>query len=79
MARDLKQLAIDWSEHSGLRMIACRTVEQLAEHLEKVHKAMLNDELGPATCYLYWKQVQINKQLKKELEECHKKLQTQGK
>lgn len=77
--RNLKQLALDWKEHPSLKMIACRTVHQLAEHLEKIHKELMNDQLGPSSCYLYQKAIQRNVQLRKELEACQAELQTKGK
>jgi hypothetical protein len=75
MARDLKALKQDWDTHPCLRYIACKNVQELSEYLEKIHKSLIGDE-GLASAYLYQKQIERNIQLRKELEECRKQMQS---
>jgi hypothetical protein len=53
---DLEKLARDWDKDPTLNRIAFETVEELAEHLVKVHKFLMGPESGPFG-YLYQKQV----------------------
>lgn len=54
---DLEKLRRDWDEDESLRGLAFESVEDLADHLVKVHRAMMRGEMGPMG-YLYRKQVE---------------------
>ena len=65
MARNLDALKQEWETHPCLKYIACKSVQELADHLEKIHKRLVSDD-GMAAGYLYQKQIQ----LRKDLEQC---------
>lgn len=72
--KDTTELEKDMKEHPALKFCRFPDVKQLVEHLTKVHRGMLQ---GQYSCfgYLYEKQVETVRKLKKELEECKKQIQ----
>lgn len=65
---DLAKLQVDWAEDPRLRRLGFDTVEELAEHLVKLHKNLLSDEGGPFG-YLYAQQLRRVRELQKELQD----------
>lgn len=63
---DLKKLQADWETDTRLRRLAFDTVEELAEHLVKVHKTLLSPDGGPFG-YLYHEQLRRVRELQQEL------------
>ena len=55
----LAELEQDWQEDQRLRALAFDTVEELARHLQSLHRAMLSGQFGPIG-YLYTQQVKRN-------------------
>lgn len=72
---DLEKLRADWAEDPGLRILAFETVEELAEHLVKVHKS-LADGFGGPLGYLYRQQLRRVRELQQELK--HEREQQAG-
>lgn len=70
---DLEKLAADWKDDPALQRLAFETVEQLADHLRSVHKYLTDPEKGGPFAYLYIKQIERNRALKKELEDVRAK------
>ena len=70
MADDLLKLAEDWRTDRRLRMYAYDNVQELHKYMIQVHRSLLNTQEGTVVGYLYSKQVNENRRLKKELEKC---------
>ena len=64
---DWEKLKRDWADSPQLNFYAFDTVEELAQHLAKCHKMMMNGELG-CLGYLYRQQTLRVRQLTEELE-----------
>jgi hypothetical protein len=63
------KLEQDWKTHPCLRFYAFSTVDELESHLRGCHETLIGD-MGMAYGYLYQKQIERNKKLRKELEKC---------
>lgn len=69
---DLEKLKRDWAEDPQLKFYAFDRVEELADHLRRVHAEMMNGGHG-CFGYLYRQQTLRVKQLMKELEDARRK------
>lgn len=65
---DLERLALDWAEDPALEHMDCEDVRELAGHLLKTHQYLKDPQRGGPFAYLYLKQIQLNRELKQELE-----------
>lgn len=72
---DLEKLKRDWAEDPQLRFYAYDRVEDLADHLRKVHNDMMNGEHG-CFGYLYRQQTLRLREVMKELQDVRRKQQT---
>lgn len=72
---DLEKLKRDWAEDPQLKFYAFDRVEDLAEHLRKVHTDMMRGEHG-CFGYLYRQQTLRLQELRKELDNVRSKQQT---
>lgn len=71
---DLEKLKRDWAEDPQLKYLAFDTVEELRDHLVKVHNDMMNGELG-CLGYLYRQQTLRLRELMKELTDVRREQQ----
>ncbi|MFA7063812.1 MAG: hypothetical protein WC132_06725 [Methanomethylophilus sp.] len=69
---DLEKLKRDWAEDPQLKFYAFDRVEELADHLRRVHSEMMKGGHG-CFGYLYRQQTLRVKQLMKELEDARRK------